>query len=168
MGANLDQGIVDKIKKGEYVDFACLLPRDQQPEDDHRLELIYKNGQTFFMPASEQSNQNNGVSNLQKWEQAFRVFSNIYLQENPQKAIELIQYNHIISTAASSYIWENVYAYDKEFRIHQGRFLQRNWGIILQQVWMIMKDRIHNNYNNYDQNRGTGIGQPNRHKKEAC
>ena len=60
-----------------------------------------------------------------------------------ERAAELVQYNHIIHTAASTYIWDNVYVYDKEFRMHLANFPQRSWSIILQQAWAIcLKDKI--------------------------
>ena len=41
------------------------------------------------------------------------------------------------------FIWENVYAYDMDFRIHMSRHPERSWGIILQQAWsMRLQDRI--------------------------
>ena len=117
---HVDDSIQDKIKNGEYVDFAKLLPRDRYV-DNNQLELIYKGGQTYFVPAAERDSAG-AITNFQKWEQAFRVFSNIYTKECPSRAVELIQYNHVIFTSASSYIWENVYAYDKEFRRHMSNF----------------------------------------------
>ena len=50
MGGHLDQAIQDKIKKGECVDFARLLPRDRVVQDDHRMELINKEGVDIFCP----------------------------------------------------------------------------------------------------------------------
>ena len=58
------------------------------------------------------------INSFSKWEQAFRIFSNIYTKEHPNRASELIQYNHVIHTIASTYTWENVYAYDRQFRMH--------------------------------------------------
>ena len=61
----------------------------------------------------------------------------------PGKVSELIQYNHIIYTASLSFIWDNVYLYNKEFRLHISKFPQRSWCIILWQAWsMYLKDRI--------------------------
>ena len=48
VGANIDAGLQDKIKRGEYVDFSRLLPRDRQNHDDHRLEIVYKGGPDIF------------------------------------------------------------------------------------------------------------------------
>ena len=35
VGAHLETSLKDKICKGEYVDFARLLPRERQSYDDH-------------------------------------------------------------------------------------------------------------------------------------
>ena len=72
------------------------------------------------------------------------MFSHIYMPFHPNRAEELIQYNHIIHTAAQIFAWENVYRYDREFRTHMSRHhLNRSWGVILQQAWsMFLKDKI--------------------------
>ena len=42
-------------------------------------------------------------------------------------------------------MWENVYAYDRDFRMHLSHHPGHNWGIILHQVWVLrMKDRVGN------------------------
>lgn len=49
------------------------------------------------------------------------------------------------------YQWDNVYTYDKEFRIHMSHYPQRNWSIILQQAWsMYLNDKISNRDRNSD------------------
>ena len=85
--------------------------------DDQRLELVHKGGQVYFKPAERETG---GITSLYKWEQAFRVFYNIYTQSLPSRASEFIQYNYIICTMAMSYSWDNIYTYDREFRTHLG------------------------------------------------
>ena len=147
VSAHLDENIVHKISKGEYVDFGRLLPRDKvQMDEDGRMEMCVCNGRTYWVPASQGTN----INNFGKWEQAFRVFSNIYCKANPHRAPELIEYNHIIHTISTAYIWDNVYMYDKEFRLHMSRNPSRSWGIILQQAWSLrLRDRI--SVQNYSQ-----------------
>ena len=162
IGSHIDLSLHDKIKRGDYVDFAKLLPKDKiaTAQEEHCFELVNRGGQTFFVPAERES----GVTSFQKWEQAFRIFSNIYTQEHLDRASELIQYNHVIFTAASTYQWSNVYTHDSEFRTHLSYYPERSWAIILQQAWsMHLKDQI-----NYSQNKfGNGNGHTNS-KKEAC
>ena len=139
--ANIDSSLRDKIKRGNYIDFVKLLPKEHASNfDEPKLEIVQRAGQTFFVP-SECDSVN--ISNFGRWEQAFWVYLNIYTKEHPDRAAELIQYNHIIHTAAPTYTWENVYQYDHEFRSHLRIYPERSWAIILQQAWsMCLKDRI--------------------------
>ena len=92
------------------------------------------------------------INTYGRWEQAFRVFSNILTSKYPEKAPELLQYNHTIHSASTTYTWENVYAYDREFRQHVARYPTRVWNVILQLAWtMLLKDRI-----KFDHRRGGG------------
>ena len=140
IGNHVDENTQLKISKGEYIDFSKLIPRDKVlNEGDTRLELIVRNGRTFWAPVTEAVT----INNFAKWEQAFRIFSNVYNSYHPEKVCELIQYNHIIHTIALTFAWDNVYAYDKEFCMHISKHPERSWSIILQQAWsMKLKDRL--------------------------
>ena len=130
-------------------------------QEDTRMELVSRGGSTYFVPVNENTGT---ISHFGRWEQAFRVFSNVYLQTYPSRATELIQYNHLIYTASLSSVWENVYRYDKEFRMHLSNFPNRNWGVILQQAWSIyLKDRIQRN-----DDRAGSSGSGYAKKKEIC
>ena len=80
--------------------------------DDNRYEMIVRDGKTFWVPAS--SHENTAISNFNRWEQSFRVYSDVYMRAYPHRASELVQYCHLIHTASQSYTWENVYIYDKD------------------------------------------------------
>ena len=100
-----------------------------------------KAGSTSFVPANENSGQS--IASVTKWDQAFRVYSDIYCKAHPARSTELIQYSHVIHTASATYVWENVYLYDKDFRMHLNDNPGRSWAIILQQAWaMRLKDKI--------------------------
>ena len=140
IGAHVDECTQAKITKGEYIDFGKLIPKDKiVSEEDGWMELIMKNGKAYWVPVTGESTN---ISNFQKWEQAFRIYCNVYTSAHPHRASELIQYNHIIHTISMTYVWDNVYAYDKEFRMHLARHPECSWAIILQQAWsMRLKDR---------------------------
>ena len=128
------------------------------------MELINRGGLTYFVPVSER--ENSGITSFSKWEQAFGIFMNVYTQEFPNWSSELIQYNHINFTEASTYSWDNVYTYDKEFRLHMSRYPNRSWAAILQQAWTIyLKDRLRNDGHNFH---GSGGMPSNKRKKDAC
>ena len=122
MIGNIDESLRSKIINHEYIDLGQLLPRDRLArEEDHRMELISRGGSTFFVPVADRESAGN-ISNFSRWEQAFRVFSNIYSKVYPDRASELIQYNHLLHTASLTFAWDNVYRYDKEFRLHLSNF----------------------------------------------
>ena len=109
---------------------------------------------TFLSPVSDRDNAH--INSYSKWEQTFRIYSNVLTSKFPQKSPELLQYNHTIHSASTTYFWENVYTYDREFRQHIARHPKRPWSVILQQAWtMILKDRIrhHNNFNKHKNNK---------------
>ena len=116
VASHLDQGVISKIIDHEYVDFGRLVPKDRvMTADDSRYEMIICDGKTYWIPAS--NNEATSISNYNRWEQAFRVYSDIYMRAHPHRASELVQYSHIIHTAAQTYTWDNVYMYDKDFRL---------------------------------------------------
>ena len=107
VGNYIDDQLKAKNGNGDYVDFSKLMPKDRVGlEEDHRMEMINKGGMSYWVPVSDQ--ESTVISNYSKWEQAFRVFSNIYTDYHPSRAGELIQYNHIIHTASQTFVWENV------------------------------------------------------------
>ena len=138
----MDQNLQEKIARIEYIDFAKLLPKDRFSKiEDQHMEIISKGGATFFSPVSDREMVS--INCFSRWEQAFQIFSNILTRVFPSKAGELIQYNHIIYTASLTFVWENVYLYEKEFLMHLSKFPNRNWAVILQQAWsMCLKDRL--------------------------
>ena len=101
--------------------------------------MIIKNGRTFYVPVQDSMS----ISGFGKWESAFRIYSNVYTTAHPNRASELIQYNNIIHMASLKYIWDNVYMYDKDFRLHLSKYPNRSWAIILQQSWSLrLQDRL--------------------------
>ena len=170
VGSHIDATLQQKIIHNEYVDFAKLLPKNGRiaGEEDHRMELISKGGYTYFVPVSDR--ETSSINGFSKWEQAFRIFSNIYTRAYPHKAMELIQYNHIIYTVATTYVWENVYKYDREFRMHLSNFPQRSWSVILQQAWaMYLKDKINKDDNkSFTASHGSAAGTSKAKSNENC
>ena len=75
VGNHVDKSTQIKIIRGEYIDFGKLLPKDKVlTEEEVRMELVIKNGRSFWTPISESV----VINNFAKWEQAFRIYSDIY------------------------------------------------------------------------------------------
>ena len=106
VGGHLDDTVIGKIKRGEYVDFARLLPRDRIAiEEDKRLQPIFKNGQVYWQTPMETGS----ITTYGKWEVAFKVFAKIYTKYHPHRVSELIQYSHDIHATSLTYYWDNIY-----------------------------------------------------------
>ena len=142
LSAHVEENIHRKIAISEYIDFSRLIPSDRSTDDEEqRMELVNRDGISKWIPA--RNKDATMINSFTRWEQAFRVLSNIYTEFFPNKAKELIQYNHIINIASQSFAWDNVYRYDKDFRRHISKHPTRSWGIILEQAWtMRLKDRM--------------------------
>ena len=159
MGSHVDKTLVKKIHNHEYVDFARLLPRDRVSlQEDQRMELVNWNRMSYWTPVADC--ELNTITNFSKWEAAFRVFANIYTAKFPDKASDLLQYYHVTFTASQGYVWDNVYLYDKEFRIHMSKHPRRSWAIILQQAWNLrLQDKVrHDSF----------MSKPKGKSREAC
>ena len=165
VAAHIDEQLKRKILNFEYVDFSRLLPHDRvMQEEDGRLAFVNKGGVPYLVPASD-GRDRGAISSYPRWDQAFRVYCDIITSKYPTKSTELIQYNHSIYTASQTFAWNNVYAYDKDFRLHIARNPMRTWAVILQQAWsMRLKDRQGANTDNLarpDYSGGSG-------KKDYC
>ena len=90
---------------------------------ESRMGIFQRNGVTYFAPASERDNK---ISNVRKWEQAFRVYAVIYSKANPHRSSEIWQYMYVINTAASTYHWSNISEYDYTFRHLMAMYPQRS------------------------------------------
>ena len=154
VAAHIDHRTKMQVLNHEYVDFSKLLPKSKlgfQEEDQQFMQIVNRGGTAGFMTVSDRGSV---ISSYNKWEQAFRVFCDIYTSRYPSRATELIQYNHTIHMASQSYVWDNVYMYDIEVRKHMTNHPSRNWGIILNMAWTIcIKDRHHGQFGKF-QSRG--------------
>ena len=72
----------------------------------------------------------------------------LYIVGPIRKGLKKIwQYITVINTAASSYLWENVYNYDITFRHLMAFNPQRSWAVTYNQMWNLsMRDPIPRNF----------------------
>ena len=150
---HIDNALRSKIGRGEFVELDKLLPKTRtqvmNSSDDDAIQLIRKDGSKFLVPRG--SGREQKITNIRKWEQAFRVYAAIYSEINPQRSSEIWQYVHIINTASQSYSWENVSFYDFTFRQLMERKPNRSWAKIYTQMWnLALTDHISKGGNNYN------------------
>ena len=74
---HIEDSLRSKIEKGEYVDLEKLLPKQREKMvSDHKLDLVYHDGHSYFIPAPIE----NCINGIRKWEQAFRIYATIFSQ----------------------------------------------------------------------------------------
>ena len=83
---HVDGSLKSKIEKGGFVELDKLLPKKKMCQEDKRLEWVTKDGMTFLLPAQDREQR---ITNVKKWDQAFRVYAAIYCGANPLWAREV-------------------------------------------------------------------------------
>ena len=131
---HVDSSTRVKIENGQFVDLEKLLPHDKlkrQQDSGMRLGWWQKGADTFLAPVEKERK----ITNVHRWEQAFRIYSTIYCKANPHRAGEIWQYIDIIHTAARAYVWDNVANYDYIFRQLMEFNPKRSWSLTYNQMW---------------------------------
>ena len=64
-----------------------ILEKRPQFDEDDKLEIFNKNGQMYFLPASD--NEQVRINSFEKWEEAFRIYASIFTKANPHRTIEI-------------------------------------------------------------------------------
>ena len=79
---------------------------------------------SYFVPANEKELP--AINSLRQWEQAFEVYATIYMETHPDQSSELFRYIFNKHSAASTFIWDNVYNYDVNFHYPMEDYPQRD------------------------------------------
>ena len=136
---HVDPAIKAKIEKGQFVELDKLLPREDGlpnlpgEEDFATIQLVSVKGQRFLAPPPKQRR----INSVRRWDQAFRIYAMVYVQANPDRSGEILQYVDVIHTAASNYSWDNVAFYDHTFRQLMAAKPWRSWAKTYSQGWNI-------------------------------
>ena len=136
VSCHIDPLVKQKVERGEFVDLEKLLPKDKAAggfsmSDDSRIRLCQEEGETFLAPVKSAPK----INSIKKWDSAFRIYTTIFAGANPERGTELLQYAHIIHTAAANYPWENVAFYDFTFRHLMASKPWRSWAKTYTQGW---------------------------------
>ena len=146
---HLEPGVIDKAKNGKYVELDKLLNKrmkDQKAGQELKMHLINKEGQCYWGPVKDEEK----VTGIKKWEEAFKVYMMVFAQANPSRGAEIMAYSDVISGAAQTFVWENVANYDFYFRKLMENNPGRSWGRIHSQLWSLMlKDHIPKKHNSF-------------------
>ena len=114
----LDKSLKDKILSGEYVDFCLLLPDMIYQSQSPTLQLCYEESspdfQGFLLTLVKQKKP--VIDSFQKWLDAFTTYMLAIFATYPNRSVELIKYQQIISRAVSKFKGLAWLSYDEQFR----------------------------------------------------
>ena len=162
VSCHIDQALMQKIAHGEFVELEKLIQKKTalEPESEKRMHLVNRDGESFFVPTTDRETK---ITNVKKWEQAFRVYTTVYCKFNPERAAEILQYIDVINRAAQIFSWDNVARYDYVFRQLMAAKPYRSWAKTYTQMWnMTLNEPIkkfqdhgnhHGNHNNHNNTR---------------
>ena len=163
---HVDVSLIGKIRRGEYVDLEKLLVKPKalsgrQNHEPGKVSFVNKDGTIKAV----QEDVTPKITNIRKWEQAFRMYATIYAEANPHRSAEIFQYISIINGAATKYIWDNVAYYDYTFRQLMARKPHRSWAKIYNQMWNVALTEPLQFNNHSNAQGGQGSSSDNRNKR---
>ena len=132
MSAHVPLQLCQKIWAHQYINISLLLKGNVELQDlcSGGILHIMDKGQLESRPRITKDK----VPTIDKWTDAFLIFSSIYLKKYPNKTQELLQYMSIIREAAnrSSLSWRT---YDEQFHLRQATNVQP-WGRLNSDLWL--------------------------------
>ena len=126
--------LCNKIWSHEYINISLLLKGSVELQDIFDSGIVRVSGRGYLETRSLASSKD-VVPNIEKWTDAFLIFTSVYLKRYPNKAQELLQYINLIREAAShstNFAWRS---YDEQFRLRQTSQTQ-SWGKINSDLWL--------------------------------
>ena len=77
------------------------------------------------------------------WNKAFHILTEIYCMKYPAHCMQLLQFSGCLNNLSGKFLFDQVYAYDKEFRADLEWFPDKPWDQIDQQLWSLSLHGIH-------------------------
>ena len=121
---SVPQKVIDKIKRGEYIDFNELPPaRGLSKSLPPHLE-----GQLVIVQADDLAVSRKLIPNFETWSQCFAIYAAVRIASDPSKAGDLMAYSHSVASMAKKFPWPSWILYDQAFREEAAYLPARLWG----------------------------------------
>ena len=94
LSCHIDANLKKRIENGEFVELDRLLPKNRtqlMKEEQPLQQFVNKDGSTYWAPPDRDSK----ITNVRRWEQAFRVYAAVYTTANPSRTAEIWQYIYV-------------------------------------------------------------------------
>ena len=123
------KAVMEKIRKGDYVNFDDLLPNfTPVTEDEFSFRLVPGSGSSVSLVPRNQAKPK--VSNFASWMVAFSNFLRIYTAYFPHRVTELVRYQSYIVDFANQFSFTAWLNYDRNFRYRLAQVPSLSWARI--------------------------------------
>ena len=135
----LERNLADRILRGEYIDFTLLLPNSisQSQVPDLQFRLADLSPGPLGSPITMVHKKKPTIDSFQKWIDTFTVYMVVIVSSYPQRSVELLNYQQIISLATTKFRGSAWLSYDEQFRRRVAHNLTRSWDHIDLELWAI-------------------------------
>jgi hypothetical protein len=133
LGSHVPESLKTKIKQNEYVNFSSLIKGPVELDMfDAGVTLGLANSLNLVTRPRVKTDK---ISSIEKWSDAFLVFSSIYLSAHQEHTQDILHYMYVIREAASNFggiFWRT---YDEQFRLRQATEFMP-WSSINSDLWL--------------------------------
>ena len=121
---SVPQKVIDKIKRGEYIDFNELPPA----RGLSKSLPLHLEGQLVIVQADDLAVSRKLIPNFETWSQCFAIYAAARIASDPSKASDLMTYSHSMASMAKKFPWPSWILYDQAFREEAAYLPARLWG----------------------------------------
>ena len=107
--------VVQKIEKGEYVDFTDLLPKKPSTEEPTISELA-EEGIVVVTQSRHMKGQKKPIQDIATWVEAFLTFATVRNRKYPAHTNDLLAYGALVVRGARDYKGPGWLSYDFQYR----------------------------------------------------
>ena len=133
LSLHVPKSIKEKIWNGEYIDISVLLIREPSSLDTCTQKLVMVNGELIIKQAQEPVK----IMDVEKWTNAFIIFSNVLIAKHPEHAQGLLKYMNSIRLGASRHQGLGWKAYDAQYRLRKSTKPLSDWGTVDNELWLV-------------------------------
>ena len=133
--------ILEKIRRGEFVNFDLLLPNNVPSEVPNTFTMSLNNsdisqGPKIVVRNGAQSNKNK-VVDLHSWFLAWCLFFQAYIIFRGHLSCQMAKYQIFIAQLATNYRFESWYGYDQAFRMFIANNPQAQWDCCNEDIYNV-------------------------------
>lgn len=133
LGIHVPEQIQIKIKQNEYINMAVLLKGAVELNNQFTNAVLSVDESGTIVSAPRANSEK--IPSIEKWTDAFLIYSSIYLQAHPDHTQHMLNYMFTIREAAAKFGGTGWRTYDEQFRLRQSKYFSP-WSKINADLWL--------------------------------